>query len=639
MNSREKKEREAFEEKLDEAMEKIVAEFPLKNEGETEEGSRQAGDEELYRQEIEHQGPECEWEDGDLEELDILEDEEGAYGEDESYEWDEDSGEEDEESYQEDEELLGEEGSCQEDEEDGEAPVVTCRKPSGKSRSAGQRKSARPRQIAYVPLTEEDLSSKMVRPPKRKKHKGIKVFGLVSSMMAVAVLCSYGAVSYYYADRFFQGTRINGIDCSGLTAYQAEQAIAQKVEDYSIQVLARDQQPQTIRGDQINYQYASNGEVLSLLKSQKPYEWVRGFLETREYTTAENATYDKTLLQTEVKALECAKEENQVEPENAYVALNGSQFEIVPETEGTKLKLKEAYKALDAAISGSQQTVDFDTSSGVYVQAAVTSNDQELQATRDAYNNYTKASITYNFGENSVTLDGGTLKDWLEFDEKGQLINDEASFQEHIKSFVAQLASDHDTVGTQREFHTTNGRTVYVYGSAYGWKIDQSAEAEQLTKDIRSGAQTSREPIYSMTANSHGYNDLGNTYIEVDLGVQHMYYYRNGSLIFDSDFVSGDMRYEDRRTPEGIYTLYFKKSPEVLKGRLLPDGTYEYEAPVSYWMPFNGGVGFHDAPWQPYFGGDRYLSGGSHGCINLPPSSAAYLYELIDYSVPIVCFY
>ena len=69
------------------------------------------------------------------------------------------------------------------------------------------------------------------------------------------------------------------------------------------------------------------------------------------------------------------------------------------------------------------------------------------------------------------------------------------------------------------------------------------------------------------------------------------------------------------------------------------DGTPEYETDVSFWMPFNGGIGFHDAEWQPYFGGDRYLYGGSHGCINLPYDSAAMLYELIDYDVPIICFY
>lgn len=81
------------------------------------------------------------------------------------------------------------------------------------------------------------------------------------------------------------------------------------------------------------------------------------------------------------------------------------------------------------------------------------------------------------------------------------------------------------------------------------------------------------------------------------------------------------------------------KSPDVLRGEKKPDGTYEYETQVTYWMPFNGGIGFHDATWQAYFGGDRYTYAGSHGCINMPLDAAATLYSIIDTNVPIVCFY
>ncbi len=499
-------------------------------------------------------------------------------------------------------------------------------------------RSARPTKIAYVPISEEELDEKIV-PIQKKKHKGLKVTGIIAAILAVTAGCAYGAVTYYYADRFFEGTYINGIDCSNKTAYEVEQAIASTVEAYSIEVISRNQDPQTISGSQIGYQYMSDGEVLNLLKQQKPYEWVRGFMETRSYNTQENVTFDKTLLQNEVKALNCAQPENQVEPENAYVAMNGDEFTIVPETEGSKLKVKEAYKALDAAISGSQTSIDLGSTPDVYAVAAVTSEDSTLQATRDAYNNYTKASITYTFGDQTVTLDGSTLKNWLQFDEKGQLVQDDASFTQHVKDFVAQLASEHNTVGTTRSFNTTSGRTVSVYGSAYGWKIDQDAEAAQLTEEIRTGTQTTREPVYSMRANAYGYNDIGSTYIEVDLSSQHMYYYQGGSIIFDSDIVSGDIRYDDRATPPGIFTLYYKKSPDVLRGEKKPDGTYEYETSVTYWMPFNGGIGFHDATWQAYFGGDRYTYAGSHGCINMPLDAAATLYSIIDTNVPIVCFY
>lgn len=158
-------------------------------------------------------------------------------------------------------------------------------------------------------------------------------------------------------------------------------------------------------------------------------------------------------------------------------------------------------------------------------------------------------------------------------------------------------------------------------------------------QEIQSGTQTTREPVYSMRANAHGINDLGDTYIEVDLTEQYMWYYQNGNIIFQSEIVSGLPGDPDRKIPPGIFTLNSKSSPSVLRGEMTANGTYSYEQPVTYWMPFNGGIGFHDADWQPYFGGDRYLTGGSHECINLPPENAGQLYSLIQYDVPIICFY
>ena len=508
---------------------------------------------------------------------------------------------------------------------------------SAAHKSARPSKSVRPRKITYVPIDESEFEPIVI--PEKKKHKALKVTGMIAAMVLVVAGCAYAGVSYYYTSHFFEGTTINGIDSSNRTAYEVEQEIAKKMEGYSIQVKARDQEPQTIEGTDISYRYISSGEVLKLLKAQKPYEWVRGFFEKTTYTASEQTAFDKSKLESEVKALNCAQKENQVAPENAYVSFNDSEFTIVPETVGSELKVKEAYQMISDAISSNDGEVDLGSNPDAYVKADVTSDSADLQATVDAYNNFARASITYTFGDETVTLDGSTIKNWLQFDEKGQLIQDDASFKQHIVDYVAQLAADHDTVGTERQFQTTSGRTVSVSGSAYGWKIDQDGEVAQLTQEIQSGAQTTREPVYSMRANSYGVNDLGNTYIEVDLTEQYMWYYQDGNVIFESDIVSGLATDPERKTPPGIFTLYYKKSPDVLRGTKKPDGTYSYEQPVTYWMPFNGGIGFHDADWQPYFGGDRYLTGGSHGCINMPPDKAGELYNIIQYNVPIVCFY
>ena len=522
-------------------------------------------------------------------------------------------------------------------------------------------KSARPGPVVYVPVDDMEMPEQKLSKKKKgkktkakkeavektkpqttesgKKHKGAKIFGLVLLLIVVIGGSAYAAASYYFADRFFEGTWINGVNCSQMTAAQVEEVFKQKFQNYAIEVSARDQNAQTIAGSDISYQYLSTGEVLKLLKQQKPYEWIRGLYEQKSYTVSENTGYNRTQLQEQLKALSCAQAENQTAPENAYVAYQNGQFVIVPETAGSKLDIKEAYKVLDAAVEAGQTSVNFNDTPEAYVSADVTSDSPELQSALEACNNYTKASITYTFGDQTTTLNGDTIKDWLQFDEKGQLIWDDNSFQQHVADYVAQLAATYDTVGTEREFQTTSGRTVYVSSSVYGWKIDQAAEAAQLSQEIQSGTQTTREPVYSQTANSYGVNDLGNTYIEVDLSEQHMYYYQNGSDIFESDFVSGNMSYADRQTHSGIFTLYYKKSPDVLRGTMKADGSYEYESKVEYWMPFDGGIGFHDASWRDEFGGDIYLTDGSHGCINLPPENAGVLYDLIQYDVPIVCFY
>ena len=500
-------------------------------------------------------------------------------------------------------------------------------------------KSARPGPVVYVPVDDMDEQPVQKKKGSKKKHKGGRIFGLLLLMVLVVGGCAYAGASYYFSDRFFEGTWINGVNCSRMTAYEVENLFKQKFQNYSIEVSSRGLDPQTIAGDQIDYQYLSTGEVLNLLKQQKPYEWIKGMYEQKSYTVSENTGYNKTRLQEQLKSLNCAQAENQTAPENAYVAFKDGQFVIVPETEGSKLNIKQAYQVLDAAVAAGQTSVNFADTPEAYVSADVTQNDQALQSALEACNNYTRASITYTFGDRTETLDGNTIKDWLQFDEKGQLVWDDNSFQQHVADYVAQLAATYDTVGTEREFQTTSGRTVYVSSSVYGWKIDQSAETAQLSKEIQSGTQTTREPVFSQTANAYGVNDLGNTYIEVDLSEQHMYYYQNGADIFESDFVSGNMSYADRQTHAGIFTLYYKKSPDVLRGTMKADGTYEYESKVEYWMPFDGGIGFHDADWRDEFGGDIYLTSGSHGCINLPPENAEVLYDLIQYDVPIVCFY
>ena len=138
-------------------------------------------------------------------------------------------------------------------------------------------------------------------------------------------------------------------------------------------------------------------------------------------------------------------------------------------------------------------------------------------------------------------------------------------------------------------------------------------------------------------AHSHKPRDIGDTYAEVDITNQTVYMIRDKQLIFTSPCVTGRLT-AGRKTPDGIYSITYKQPGKVLTGRN-PDGSISYQSPVSFWMPFNRGIGFHDATWRNKFGGEIYKRGGSHGCINMPYNKAKELYQLVYTSMPVVCYF
>ncbi len=192
------------------------------------------------------------------------------------------------------------------------------------------------------------------------------------------------------------------------------------------------------------------------------------------------------------------------------------------------------------------------------------------------------------------------------------------------------LSKKYDTYGRARKFQTSEGRNIILKPGNYGWRVDRNKEAEKLIKLIRSGSQVNREPAYLYMAAVKGEDDIGDSYVEIDLTAQHLYLYVEGELITESDFVSGNVA-KGYDTPEGVYGLTYKTLNATLRGP-------GYATPVTYWMPFNGNVGMHDATWRGSFGGSIYLRNGSHGCINLPKEQAEKIYEQIYKGFPVICY-
>lgn len=454
------------------------------------------------------------------------------------------------------------------------------------------------------------------------------ILGVVGVILFI-IIGFYVAGMIHFKDRFFRNTKINGFDVSEQTVEEVEARIAQQVAGYRLEIAERGNHAETITAEQINYHYVSQGETQTFFDSQNVWLWPFCLWESYSYTFDSSAQYDETKLEQAIDSLDCLDEEKVTHPKDAYIDYLDGSYHVIPEVEGNLLKREKTVKLLREAVDFAKTEISLEEQ-GCYQIPGKRSNDDILLATCETLNTHVRTNMVYLFGDQTEVLSGEMIQPWLSFDEVGNVTISE----EKAAEFVSTLAQKYDTADRPREFHTTGGRTVTVEGGSYGWLIDQAAEVPVLLQCIRTGFQGERYAEYAQTAVSFDNSDLGDTYVEIDLSGQHVWMYVDGEQIVSTDCVSGMMTQADRVTPPGTYTLYYKESPAILRG-----ANNEYESKVTYWMPFNGGIGLHDATWRSSFGGSIYINDGSHGCINLPFEAAKTIYENVYDGIPIICYY
>ena len=361
------------------------------------------------------------------------------------------------------------------------------------------------------------------------------------------------------------------------------------------------------------------------------------FFRKSSETVNVGVAYDEQKFQEKINSLQAVTGE-QTQPVSAHPQFDGTQFVVEPEQYGTAVDMEVLSQKIAESVSGLVPELDLEEE-GCYALPAYTSDSPEVQQACDQMNQYCQARIVYTMSED-VTIDASVISGWLTTDDQMQAVIDENA----VRAWLEEFGNTYDTVGTTRTFTTPAGKAATVTGGTYGWSINEDTEFDVIINAIKNGENLTREPEYYIggTAATHDMPDWGNTYIDVDLSAQHMWYVVDGSVALETDVVTGEP-IPEKITPEGTYTILEKGLDEVLVGATDPStGQPSYRTPVNYWMRVTWeGVGFHDAIWQSSFGGTRnQIPGvGSHGCINMPLDQAAALYDMVEVGTPVVMHY
>ena len=464
---------------------------------------------------------------------------------------------------------------------------------------------------------------------RRKKSMSKKPWIIAGSIVGALVVIYLGA-AVFFMSHFLVNTTVNGKDFSGKTAADVEDYLKEQVADYELTILEQNNVSDVISGTDISLTYKENSQVEDALDAQNQLLWIVSLFAKSSADVTIEVEYDETALQERIENLQAVTAE-QTDPVSAHPEYDGNSFVVAEEQYGTKVDMETLTAKIEQYITEFNPTLDM-MDEECYVMPAYTSDSPEVQAACDEMNSYLKASITYPMDE-SIVVDKQLISGWITYDaEMNVTFNEDA-----VREWMREFGSKYDTVGTSRTITTPTGKSAEVSGGTYGWIVDEAAETENLINSIKNGEVAEREPAYKQTAASHGAQDWGNTYIEVDIAAQHMWYIVDGSIAMESDVVTG-LPADGRDTPTGVYSILYTERDSTLKGEVDPaTGKPSYETPVAFWMPFTWqGHGFHDATWQSSFGGSRYQTNGSHGCVNMPYDKAEQLFGMISAGTPVI---
>lgn len=464
---------------------------------------------------------------------------------------------------------------------------------------------------------------------RRKKSMSKKPWIIAGSIVGALVVIYLGA-AVFFMSHFLVNTTVNGKDFSGKTAADVEDYLKEQVEEYELTIQEQNNVSDVISGTDISLTYKENSQVEDALDAQNQLLWIVSLFAKSSADVTIEVEYDEAALQERIENLQAVTAE-QTDPVSAHPEYDGNSFVVAEEQYGTKVDMETLTAKIEQYITEFNPTLDM-MDEECYVMPAYTSDSPEVQAACDEMNSYLKASITYPMDE-SIVVDKQLISGWITYDaEMNVTFNEDA-----VREWMREFGSKYDTVGTSRTITTPTGKTAEVSGGTYGWIVDEAAETENLINSIKNGEVAEREPAYKQTAASHGAQDWGNTYIEVDIAAQHMWYIVDGSIAMESDVVTG-LPADGRDTPTGVYSILYTERDSTLKGEVDPaTGKPSYETPVAFWMPFTWqGHGFHDATWQSSFGGSRYQTNGSHGCVNMPYDKAEQLFGMISAGTPVI---
>ena len=397
-----------------------------------------------------------------------------------------------------------------------------------------------------------------------------------------------------------------------------------KAKEYILTIEERNDKTETISGEDISLKYDFSDNINSILKKQNAFLWISSIFKHENYEFIDGIKYDESLLNKHISELDALNENMVDNPVNAKLNYNDGKYEIIKENIGNKVNSELLNSKILEKIINANKRLNLENED-CYENPIYTSKSKKVVEAKEIANKYVSTKITFNVNGNTENIDGNIINKWLVIEDDFNVSFNEDS----IREYVNKLGDKYDNIGETRTVTRWSGEKVKISTNPGIYYIDRNTTISEIEDAIKNGSAVTKNLKFKTPTATDDY--VLNTFVEVDLTNQTVIYYKNGEVITQGSVVTGNVS-QGHATPAGVYKLDWKAKDFVLRGQ-------GYASPVSYWMPFNGGIGLHDASWRSQFGGSIYKTNGSHGCVNMPYNVAKAIYDNIEDHTTIICKY
>lgn len=432
------------------------------------------------------------------------------------------------------------------------------------------------------------------------------------SALLVLIIAGSGIAYATVADEtvFAKNTFVNGIDVSGMTAEESSLAFNENLNEMNV---SRDgEDAKTVK---TSFEYMNSNGVNFLIKISH--------LDPRIKLGKSKLTYKMRLNAAEGVEATAATlggvyplEEGKVMTVDAHIDYDA--MKIVPAVEGNNTDFTMVAADMAEQRRKKPTKKDFEFVSADYLDVPDVQAD-DLEGELEFAKKYLSKGLDIEAPNGDIVHANAKQLASVILYENGHAEYSKDGAAELARIMASSYKPSVAKIMTQEGEKTLNN---YAIAGA----IDQEKSAESIIKAAKEGGTAK---IYADKSKSAYLGD----HVEVSVSSQTLYLVQNDEVTLKSPVVTGNYGHD---TPKGIFKLAWKASPSVLKGK--NDDGSDYESPVTYWMPFNGGIGLHDATWRGSFGGNIYRGNGSHGCVNLPYNTAKKVYGVVSSGYIIIVY-